>query len=50
VEHHPNLRELTVEGWCSESLVKGAVEGMARRHGVEKLVVTPFIRFKGECL
>ena len=40
VEHHPNLRELTVGGECNESLAKGAVEGMARRHGVEKLVVT----------
>ena len=38
VEHHPSLRELTVRG-CSESLVKGAVEGMARRHGVDKLIV-----------
>ena len=48
VEHHPSLRELTVEGGglCSESLVKGAVEGMAKRRGVEKLVVTPC---KGEC-
>ena len=45
VEHHPSLRELTVE--CSESFVKGAVEGMARRHGVEKLVVTSF---ECECL
>ena len=40
VEHHPSLRELTVKG--SESLVKGAVKGMARRHGVEKLVVVPY--------
>ena len=47
VEHHPSLRELTV-GECSESLVKGAMEGMARRRGVEKLVVTPY--FGGECL
>ena len=47
VEHHPSLRELTVEGECSESLVKGAVKGMARRHGVEKLVVTPY---EGKCL
>ena len=39
VELHPSLRELTVKG--SESLVKGAVEGMARRHGVDKLAVTP---------
>ena len=39
VEHHPSLRELTVVGECSESLVKGAVEGMARRHGVDKLAV-----------
>ena len=47
VEHHPSLRELTV-GWnCSASLVEGAVEGMARRHGVEKLAVTPY---RGECL
>ena len=38
--HHPSLRELTVGGECSKSLVNGAVEGMARRHGVEKLVVT----------
>ena len=41
VEHHPSLRELTVR-WCSESLVKGAVEGMARRHGVDKLAVAPY--------
>ena len=41
VEHHPSLRELTVK-WCSESLVKGAVEGMARRHGVDKLGVVPY--------
>ena len=41
VEHHPSLRELTVR-WCSGSLVKGAVEGMARRHGVDKLVVAPY--------
>ena len=41
VEHHPSLRELTVRG-CSESIVKGAVEGMARRHGVDKLVVAPY--------
>ena len=40
MEHQPSLRELTVEG-CRGSLVKGALEGMARRHGVEKLVVTP---------
>ena len=42
VEHHPSLRELTVGGRCSESLVKGAVEGMARRHGVDKLAVAPY--------
>ena len=42
VEHHPSLRELTVVGWCSKSLVKGAVKGMARRHGVDKLAVTPY--------
>ena len=48
VEHHPSLRELTAVGGCSESLVKGAVEGVARRHGVEKLGVTPF--FSGEYL
>ena len=41
VEHHPSLRELTVGLYYIESTVKGAVEGMARRHGVEKLVVTP---------
>ena len=40
MKHHPSLRELAVEGLCSWSLVKGAVEGMANRHGVEKLVVT----------
>ena len=39
VERHPNLRELTVGG--SGSLVKGAVEGMARRCDVDKLVVAP---------
>ena len=38
VEHHPSLKELTVEGECRE-FEKGAVEGMTRRHGVEKLVV-----------
>ena len=38
VEHHPSLRELTVVEECSGSLVTGAVEGMARRHGVDKLV------------
>ena len=49
VEHHPSLRELTVKGrYYSESFIKGAVEGMARRHGVEKLVVTPY--WRGECL
>lgn len=42
VEHHPSLRELTVVGRCSKSLVEGAVEGMARRHGVDKLVVAPY--------
>ena len=41
VEHHPSLKELTVGGECSESLEKGAVEGMARRHNVENLVVIP---------
>ena len=46
VEHHPSLRKLTVVG-CSESLAKGALQGMARRHGVEKLAVTPYV---GECL
>ena len=40
VEHHPSLRELTVRA-CSESIVKGAVKGMARRHGVDKLAVAP---------
>ncbi len=44
VGHHPSLRELTVGERCSESIVKGAVEGMAKRHDVEKLVVTPYIR------
>ena len=43
VDHHPSLRELIVRR-CSESLVKGAVEGMARRHDVKKLVVTPYNR------
>ena len=38
VEHHPSLRELIVRG-RSESVFKGAVEGMARRHGVDKLAV-----------
>ena len=38
--------ELTVVK-CSEFLAKGAVEGMARRHGVEKLAVIPY---EGECL
>ena len=42
VQHHPSVRELTVGGRCSESLVKGVVEGMARRHSVEKLAVTPY--------
>ena len=45
VEHHPNLRELTVVEWCSDHLAKGAVEGMARRHGVDKLVVAPNIKY-----
>ena len=49
MEHHPSLRELTVIGECSESLVKGTVEGMARRHGVEKLVVTLYNWEEGEC-
>ena len=49
VEHHPSLRELTVGKWWSEFLAKGTVEGMARRHGVEKLVVTPH-GLEGECL
>ena len=49
VEHHPHLRELTVK-LCSVFLVKGGVEGMTRRHGVEKLVITPFMRRRGECL
>ena len=48
VEHHPSLRELTVRG-CSGSLVKEAVEGMARRHGVDKLAVARGIE-DGECL
>ena len=47
VEHHPSLRELTVrEEFWSKSLVNGLVEGMARRHGVDTLVVTPY---GGEC-
>ena len=41
VEHHPSLRELTVI-WCGVFLIKGTVEGMARRHGVDKLVVAPY--------
>ena len=41
VEHHPSLRELSVVR-CGESLVKGAVEGMARRRDVGKLVVAPY--------
>ena len=40
VGHHPSLRELTVR-WCSESIAEGAVKGIARRHGVDKLVVAP---------
>ena len=50
VEHHPSLRELTVVGKCSVSLVKGAVEGMARRRGVDKLVVVPHQVEDGEYL
>ena len=54
VEHHPSLRELTVGGLMfSDSLVKGAVEGMARRHGVKKLVANPNPLYEGwigECL
>ena len=42
VEHHPSLRELTVVGECSGSLFKEAVEGMARKHGVDKLVVAQY--------
>ena len=41
MKHHPSLRELTVGG-SSESLVKEALEGMARRDGVDKLVVDPY--------
>ena len=44
LEHHPRLRELTVDGYDMESsVVKGAVEGMAKRHCVEKLVVNHFL-------
>ena len=42
VEAHPSLRALTVVRGRSKSLFKGAVEGMARRHGVDKLVVAPY--------
>ena len=42
VEHHPSLREMTVIVGHSGSLVKGAVEGMARRHGVDKLGVASY--------
>jgi len=48
MEHHPSLKELTVGGECNESVVQGAVEGMTRRHCVEKLVVTA--RIRGKCL
>ena len=37
VEHHPSLRELSGRE-CSVSLLKSAMEGMARRLDVEKLV------------
>ena len=49
VEHHPSLRELTVVGECSESLVKGAMGGVARRHDVDELVVA-FFNEDGEYL
>ena len=39
VENHPSLRELVVEACHINLLVKGVVEGMAKRHGVEKLFV-----------
>ena len=42
VEHHPSLSELTVDKGCGEFLTKGTVEGMAKRHGVVKLVVAPY--------
>ena len=49
VEHHPSLRELTVGKECSKSIVKGAVEGMAGRHGVDKLAVASYNKY-GEYL
>ena len=36
--NHPSLKELTI-GWCSPSLVNGAVGGIVRKAGVKKLVV-----------
>ena len=33
------LKELTISGWSSPSLVSGAVEGIVRKEGVKKLVV-----------
>ena len=38
VYNHPSLKELTI-GWCSPSLVNGAVGGIVRKAGVKKLVV-----------
>ena len=39
VYNHPSLKELTTGGWCSPSLVNGAVGGIVRKAGVKKLVV-----------
>ena len=41
VQNHPSLKALTIKGYCSTPLVKGAVAGMSKRDSVEKLVVTP---------
>ena len=42
VKEHPSLKEMTVEiprAQCSDSLVIGAVQGMAARRGMEKLAL-----------
>ena len=41
VQDHPSLKALTIGGYCSMPLVKGAVAGMSKRGSVEKLVVIP---------
>ena len=40
VYNHPSLKELTTSYECSPSLLNGAVEGILRKAGVKKLVIT----------